>query len=94
MDSPALQGLVKSFRGKCVGIGLRRRGENDPHVLFEILLEDDEYWFIPQNFQASSYWLPELQDCLQQAQDWMNRNCDKDGEWGYKFREREVADVN
>lgn len=42
------------FLGDCVGIGLLPRGENDPHICFQWLCEDDEYWF-PMRNSMSSY---------------------------------------
>jgi len=76
----------KSFLGSCHGVILTRRGgKDDPHVCVQIITEDDENWFISDN-NFSSFWLPMLMSVLQEAQDWMEKNCDPDDDWGWKFR--------
>lgn len=84
MDDPTLDNLVVSFRGVCQGVGLKQRGPNDPHICYVILTEDDEYWFVSKEQSASSYWMPELMDCFQQAQDWMENHAVKES-CGYRF---------
>lgn len=74
----------KVFLGKCMGVGLRRRGENDPHVMVTLLTEDDESWFVSSG-NNSSYWLPELLEVLAEARDWMDKHCEK-GKWGWAFK--------
>lgn len=74
----------KIFLGKCHGVILTHRGEDDPHVCVQIITEDDENWFVSDN-SFSSFWLPDLMSVLQEAQDWMNQNCDMD-DCGWKFR--------
>ena len=86
----ALTDYEKAFVGKCMGVGLarrggERRGEVDPHVTFVILHEDDGNWF--ESAQAcSSYWLPELEEVLAAARVWCVAYCDKDGAYGWMFR--------
>ena len=76
----------KVFLGSCHGVILTRRGgKDDPHVCVQIITEDDENWFISDN-NFSSFWLPPLMSVLQQAQDWMEKNCDSDDKFGWKFR--------
>lgn len=77
---------VQAFLGSCKGVGLQPRGTGDPHVCFVILTEDDGNWFASSN-STSSYWLPELITQMQAAQAWCENNCDKDGPWGWKFKE-------
>ncbi len=75
----------KIFLGKCHGVILTKRGgDDDPHVCVQIITEDDETWFISDS-DFSSFWLPEFMSILQEAQDWMDKHCDKD-EWGWKFK--------
>lgn len=76
----------KFFLGRCFGIGLKERNieEGDVHVSFTILVEDDERWSECYGF-ASSYWLPDLVDAINAAQEWMERYYKKDGSYGYKF---------
>jgi hypothetical protein len=77
---------TKLFFGKQFGVGLLPRGENDPHVLVQLLSEDDENWF-PSEQPTSSYWTSDLQAVLSEAQGWMEANCDpdKDG-YGWQFK--------
>ena len=74
----------KSFFGSCHGVILTRRGKDDPHVCVQVITEDDENWFISSN-SLSSHWLPNLICVLQEAQGWMEKNCEKD-DCGWKFR--------
>jgi hypothetical protein len=53
------------FRGNCMGVKLRERGPNDPHITVILEVEDDENWYEQCDF--SSYWLDELIEKLQQA---------------------------
>lgn len=74
----------------CHGVLFTRRGKDDPHVMFTIITEDDESWFV-STVDPSSFWTKRLIKVLQEAQEWMEENCepdiDKDGhQWGYKFR--------
>lgn len=80
----------KTFLGGCFGVGLYKRGPNDPHVCFIVLVEDDGNWFENKN-GGSSFWLKDLQEQLNDAIIWIEQNCDpdiKDGNnWGWKFKE-------
>lgn len=91
-----LSDFEKVFLGGCNGIGLTKRGPDDPHVCFTILTEDDENWFVDSG-GASSFWLKDLQTVLAEAMDWIEKNCDPDiptnDSWpkgqqcGWKFRD-------
>jgi hypothetical protein len=74
----------KIFLGKCHGVILTHRGKSDPHVCVQIITEDDDNWFISDN-SFSSFWLPDLMSILEEAFDWIDKNCD-DGDCGWKFR--------
>ncbi len=86
---------VQTFLGQCQGVGLTRRGKDDPHVCVVLLVEDDGNWF-PTRCPAqgfSSYWVDDLVMQLQAAQLWMTANCDLDTDrhgtaWGWKFRQK------
>ena len=76
---------VKLFLGHCHGVVLSRRGEDDPHVVVQLIIEDDGNWFISlSNFSA--FWLPELQDLLSEAEVWMMMHCEKISDGGYEFK--------
>lgn len=86
-DIPTARVLIL---GNCKGIALHPRGRKDEHVLFTILTEDDEDWFVSGS-GSSSYWMPELVAVLDAAKEWMDTNCLSDngrhGEvWGYVFQ--------
>ena len=74
----------KPFLGSCHGVILTRRGKDDPHVCMHIITEDDGNWHISDT-GFSTFWLPKLISVLQEAQDWMEKNCDPDTH-GWKFR--------
>lgn len=58
--------LIKLFLGECVGVRLVTRGPIDNHICFEILVEDDGMWGKSSSF-ASSYWIPELMEVMQEV---------------------------
>ncbi len=78
--------FVRMFLCGVHGVLLRRRGPGDDHVVFEVICEDDEYWF-PGSAGGSSYWLPHLMGALVEARRWCGRKCLPDPEGsGYMFK--------
>lgn len=78
------------FRGICMGVDVVTRGENDPHILIQVWVEDDEIWH--RKASISSHWLPELIRVLQDAHAFCeSQEPDlRDGrQYGWKFREVE-----
>jgi hypothetical protein len=84
----------KEFKGRCMGVRLTPRGEDDPHILYEFIVEDDENWYEKVGGSSSS-WLDEQMSVLQEAKDWLSRNADPDmceispgnvRQFGWKFR--------
>ena len=74
------------FLGDCFGVLLEQRGKNDKHICFRFLTEDDETWSISKN-GFSSYWLPEAQEQITAALEWMKNNAIKDSNgYGYSFK--------
>ena len=77
------------FLGTICGIILSQRGDNDPHVVFNIICEDDGFWFNYTNNGASSYWLKEYEDVIKAARKWCEKNCIPDihdgVQYGWKF---------
>ena len=59
----------------CHGIGLNRRGDNDPHVMFTMLCEDDGQWFENRG-ESDCYWMLGQVEVLQAAMQWIEANCD------------------
>lgn len=88
---------IKPFRemflGNITGIVLRERkmDENDPHIVFEIISEDDGHWFKYTGSGASSYWLDDYINVLTEVKKWLEENAEPDIEegiqYGWKFKE-------
>jgi hypothetical protein len=88
MERECLENFEKVFLGACCGIGLKKRGDGDPHVVFYFLVEDDGNWFVSQN-GLSSFWVFDFNRVWSEAQSWMRENCDPDNDkdgstWGYR----------
>ena len=51
--------IRKTFLGECMGIGLTERNDdvNDRHVMFMVLVEDDEQWLVSKSGEVSSHWI-------------------------------------
>ena len=60
----------KMFLCGVVGVLLRKRGPNDPHICFEIISEDDENWFPYSGGGSSSYWFDCYIAALTAAKKW------------------------
>lgn len=81
---------IITFYGSQKAVRLVWRGKDDPHICFEILSEDDEYWFLMnQGGGSSSYWMPDLRRVLMAAERWMRKNAKPDiyngHQYGYKI---------
>jgi hypothetical protein len=83
-DDGEIVDFEKVFVGSCLGIGLSMRGDDDNHVCIDILVEDDDNWFIGAS-GFSSAWLPELTCLFREAEVWIHDNCIKTDE-GYSFK--------
>jgi hypothetical protein len=77
------------FLGEISGVLLRPRGHGDPHICFEIISEDDGYWFT-YGGGSSSYWLEDYMEVLKAARGWCESNAKPDmhegNQCGWKFR--------
>jgi len=73
------------FKGDTVGIRLFKRDENDNHILFQLLVEDDGDWF-PSNGGVSTYFLDEHFVIIDTVKQWLYMNCEPDGNGGWKFK--------
>jgi len=84
---------TEEFKGKCLGVGLSpRNGDKDPHVMINILMEDDGVWF--NQMCASSTWIDELLRQLNAAKAYMVSECSPDiikkKQYGYKFKKSQL----
>ena len=77
------------FLGGCFGVALTARGENDPHVCFEIFCEDDGHWF-PTTSNFSSWWLDNICEVLNCAKEFIKENCINNGHGEYFFTEAQL----
>lgn len=82
------QELEHFILGDCHGVGFHKRGPSDNHVMILFLAEDDGQWFVSTcNSGCSSFWLTELQELLQAAEQWLNKHCKKDAfGYGWEFK--------
>jgi hypothetical protein len=75
------------FFGKCLGVTLSWRGEQDPHVTFSTVEEDDGTWCVQSGGNVSSHWIPDMLEQLRLAHQWCEDNCVKE-KYGYVFKGR------
>ncbi len=68
---------MKRFLGDCIGVELIPRGSTDNHILFKLLVEDDENWF-DSGFSVSSSWIDETMEVLRMAKMYMEERCEPD----------------
>ena len=79
----------QKFLGKCMGVELSQRGMNDPHILVNILMEDDENWFKKASFSSS--WLDEMIQQLQAAKafcETQEKDMHNGRQYGFNFKEK------
>jgi len=92
-----IKNVVHVIKGECHGVVMSKRGYirgDNNHVIVTPIVEDDENWFISKSGGFSSYWLPKYIKVMEQAQKWIEDNCDPDmplidgnpTEFGWKFR--------
>lgn len=77
-----------TFRGACMGVSLRRRGPEDPHVVVVLEIEDDDVWH--EKLEVSSHWLDELIEQLRRARDAASSqkaDMHNGRQYGWRFRE-------
>ena len=72
------------FLGDCMGIALSKRSQNDEHIVFTILHEDDGYWF-PSINPASSFWINDLKEVIDEVIKYLNNWASKE-EDGWTFK--------
>jgi hypothetical protein len=72
------------FLGECKGVALIPRSENDDHIYFLILTEEDGNWYCG-NSRTSSYWIGELAHQILKAEKWLKESAVEDT-FGYRFK--------
>lgn len=76
------------FKGKCKGVKLIKRSENDNHICVIIITEDDENWFESET-SFSSYWIDELIEQLKNAKSFLetqNPSIHEGRQYGWEFK--------
>lgn len=69
--------------GEIFGIGISPRTEIDPHVMIDLLWEDDGDWH--KTDEASTHWLDSMINVMLKTQTYLNKNCKKIDK-GWEFR--------
>lgn len=86
-----IKNIIKVFKGELKGIVLSKRGDNDPHIMFTIISEDDGDWFKEVNNCSSSYWIDDLREQITEASIWLKNEALPDiyegRQYGYKIKE-------
>ena len=72
-----LPNLVHIIVGGCSGVAIKTRGEDDKHLMFEVLMEDDGYVF-PGSASWSTGWLNDVLTVLREAETWLMDNAEPD----------------
>lgn len=78
------------FLGENQGVALIPRGPGDNHIIVVFLVEDDGNWSVSRNqvVSFSNFWIRDLMEQLQAAEQWMVTNAVKDPSgFGYCFKE-------
>ena len=82
-----------TFKGRCKGVELIKRGINDNHICINILTEDDGNWFVSKSeIGFSSSWIDELIEQLQNAKKYIETqepDMYEGRQYGYKFKSKE-----
>ena len=79
-------GYEKIFLGDAFGVMLTRRGADDPHVVFTMIMEDDNHWFVPRSGSvSSSFFFKDAISVLRHAENWCKENC-LDDTCGFQFK--------
>ena len=78
--------IVHTIKGTCVGIVLTKRGNNDPHICWQLIVEDDENWYIQRN-SFSSFWILDLKMVISQMEEWLENNAEKEEYFGWRMKE-------
>lgn len=69
--------------GEILGIVFRKRDKEDNHVVLDMYLEDDEYWY--KNTSISSHWIDDMIEVLQETKLKLDSDFEKT-EYGYQFK--------
>lgn len=75
--------VVKLFLGDVCGVRLVLSGvkSNEKHICFQILGEDDGYWFVRGDDHCiSSYWIKDMHEVINAAYSWCVSECERDSD--------------
>lgn len=80
--------IYAAFLGDCFGVVLTKRGPNDPHVCFTIIVEDDGTW--AERSESSFYWMKDLQDVLKASTKFVKKFCIPVENSAYQFTQSQL----
>lgn len=83
-----ITGYREVFLASIVGVVLSPRGDNDPHISFDIICEDDEYWFPISRSGGgySTFWITAYEAAFHAAHAWCKGHALRDPSGcGYVF---------
>ena len=78
-----INNIVHTVYGDCYGICISKREDNDDHLCWTILVEDDANWFVSER-GGSSFWLIDLQNVIEETITWLDNNAVKN-RWGWSL---------
>jgi hypothetical protein len=81
--------IYAMFLGDCFGVVLTKRGPEDPHVCFTIVVEDDGTW--AERSRSSFYWMNDLQDVLKASMKFVKKFCIKKDKFEHQFTQDQLA---
>jgi hypothetical protein len=78
--------MLTEIKGNQFGVRFEKRGPKDPHVIIQLLSEDDDNWFEVGN-SFSAFWISDLIAVLETAQETLKNNAKWNRkEFGYEFK--------
>lgn len=79
--------MIREIKASQFGVKFKRRGLDDPHIIIQLLSEDDESWS-ETGTGFSSFWIDDIISVLQSAKTIMQEQAEKDpSNFGYRFKD-------
>ena len=81
--------FVDAYLGPIVGVAFFKRGLNDGELLFKILSEDDEYYFLSNDQSWHTYWCQAIENTLKEAREYAKKHFEELPTGGFRVIENE-----
>ena len=65
--------IIHVIKGTYIGIVLSKRGREDNHLCFQLIVRNNESWFISKH-SFSTFWLPDFIMVTTEAKEWLEKN--------------------